>query len=219
MKRFTYLKHIKARDIAWYSIFILVLLCIRSSVFASYRVPTGSMNPTILEGEFFFANKLAYRLKVPFSKVTLIDWNMPSRGDIVVFKFPGDETEMYTKRVIGVPGDVVEIVDKRVYVNGTAIEERLVGRRGGTLVYEEDLTGVRHLVHHTPSRTPLDTVRRVTVPDGHFFVMGDNRDSSYDSRAWGPVPFENIEGKMAVCWLSLDPRTHLPRFDRIGLIR
>ncbi len=219
MKKFRYLHRVKGRDVAWYVVFIFIILCIRSSVFASYQVPTGSMNPTILGGDFFFANKLAYRFKLPFSKETLIEWKIPERGDIIVFKYPPDEKEDYTKRVIGVPGDVIEIVNKNVYVNGTAIERRYIGRSDGALVYEENLFGVRYLVHHFPRRTAFDTTRRATVPDGCLFVMGDNRDNSLDSRAWGFVPFENVEGKLIVRWLSIDQGTHLPRLDRIGLIK
>jgi signal peptidase I len=208
----------RTRDVIWYVVFILAILCIRSSVFASYRVPTGSMNPTILEGDFFFANKLAYRLKLPFSKTTVAGWQAPERGDIVVFKLPGDEREMYTKRVIAVPGDAIEIVDKQIRVNGIAVDRNVVERSGGTLVCEEDLFGVRYRVYYATRKTHFDDMRKIVVPENHLFVMGDNRDNSYDSRAWGFVPFENVEGEMVVRWLSIDPSTHLPRFDRIGLI-
>ncbi len=219
MNRFRFLQRVKGRDVVSYVVFICILICIRSSVFASYRVPTGSMNPTILEGEFFFANKLAYRLKLPFTKTTIMDWKTPERGDVIVFKYPPDESEDYTKRVIGVPGDVIEIIDKDLYVNGTSIGKRFVGRNGSALVFEEELFNNRHLIHTTPRKTPFDTTRRITVPEGRLFVMGDNRDNSYDSRAWGFVPLENVEGKMIVRWFSIDPDTHRPRFDRIGLIR
>jgi signal peptidase I len=219
MKKLGFFQRVKGRDIAWHVVFIFIILCIRSSVFASYQVPTDSMSPTIIGGDFFFANKLAYRLKLPFSKATLAEWKTPERGDIIVFKYPPNEREDYTKRVIGVPGDVVEIVDKSVYVNGTAIEKRYIGRSAGALVYEENLFGTRHLVHKFPHRTAFDTMRRTAVPEGYLFVMGDNRDNSLDSRAWGFVPFENVEGKLVLRWLSIDPGTHLPRLDRIGLIK
>lgn len=219
MKKFRFLQRIKGRDVAWYVVFILIILCIRSSVFASYQVPTGSMNPTILGGDFFFANKLAYRFKLPFSKATLVEWKIPDRGDIIVFKYPPNEKEDYTKRIIGIPGDVIEIVDKSIRVNGTPIEKRYLGRSAGMLVYEENLFGTRYLVHHFPNRTAFDTMQKTTVPDGCLFVMGDNRDNSLDSRAWGFVPLENVEGKLMLRWLSIDPGTHLPRLDRIGLIK
>lgn len=219
MNRFRFLHRVKGRDIVSYIVFICFLLCIRSSVFASYRVPTGSMNPTILEGEFFFANKLAYRLKLPFTKTTIIDWKTPERGDVIVFRYPPDESEDYTKRVIGVPGDVIEIIDKDLYVNGTSIGKRFIGMDGTAIVFEEDLFDTRYLIRSVSHKTPFDTSRRITVPEEHLFVMGDNRDNSYDSRAWGFVPFENVEGKMIVRWFSIDPDTHLPRLNRIGLIR
>ena len=219
MKRFWFMRNVKVRDVVWYAVFIFFLICIRSSVFASYRVPTGSMNPTILEGEFFFANKLAYRLKLPFTKTTLVDWKTPGRGDVIVFKYPPDESEDYTKRVIGVPGDVIEIIDKGVYVNGTLVGKRFTGMSGELLVFEEDLFGTHYSVHNAPRKAPFDTMHRLRVPEGHLFVMGDNRDNSLDSRAWGFVPLENVEGKMIVRWFSIDPDSHIPRFDRIGLIR
>lgn len=219
MRRFTLLQRIRGRDVASYAVFICMLLCVRSSVFASYHVPSGSMNPTILEGDFFFANKLAYRLKLPFTKTTLLDWKTPERGDVIVFKYPPDESEDYTKRVIGVPGDIVEIIDKDLFVNGDPVAKRFVGRDGSVLVFEEDLFDTRHLIHAAPYGTPFDNTRKITVPAGCLFVMGDNRDNSSDSRSWGFVPLENVEGKMIVRWFSIDPQTHLPRFDRIGLIR
>ena len=219
MRRLGFVRKIKGRDVVRYLFFVLIILCIRSSVFASYHVPTGSMSPTILEGEFFFANKLAYRLKLPFTKATVVDWKMPERGDIVIFRYPPDESQDYTKRVIGVPGDTVEIIDKDIYINGTAVGKRYIDRSGGAHLFEEDLFGTRYAIRRMPFKTPFDTTRRTVVPEGALFVMGDNRDNSLDSRAWGFVPLENVEGKMIVRWFSLDPDTHIPRFDRIGLIR
>jgi len=209
-------KSIKARDAAFYLLFIVMLLCIKSSVFASYHVPTGSMRPTILEGDFFFANKLAYRLKLPFTGITLINWQTPDRGDIIVLKQPGSENPILTKRVIGVPGDVLEIRNKYVILNGEKIETVLKDTDGGYSVYEEHLPGSSHLVQHLSYRTSLDNMKKVTIPEGFLFVMGDNRDSSLDSRSWGLVPFENIEGELVVRWFSIDPVSHRPRFDRVG---
>lgn len=209
-------KSIKARNTAFYLLFIVMLLCIKSSVFASYHVPTGSMRPTILEGDFFFANKLAYRFKVPFTSLTLINWQIPNHGDIIVLKQPGSDNPTLTKRVIGVPGDEVEIRDKFVILNGEKIETVLKDTNGGYSVYEEHLPGVSYLVQHLSYRTSLDDMEKLTIPNGFFFVMGDNRDSSLDSRSWGLVPLEKIEGKMVVRWFSIDPVSHRPRFDRVG---
>jgi signal peptidase I len=207
-----------ARNVLFYGIFILIFLFIRSSVFASYNVPSESMNPTIVGGDFFFANKLAYRLKFPFTKVSLFEWSAPERGDIIVFKTPTGEGTLYTKRVIGIPGDIIEIRDGRLFVNGERIERRFLKQSGGTAIYEEDLFGTSYRVQHLPYNRVVGDMRRVSIPEGHVFVMGDNRDNSFDSRHWGLLPMENIEGKLFMRWFSIDRSTFRPRFDRISLM-
>ena len=205
------------RTILFYSAFVLIFFCVRSSVFASYVVPTPSMNPTILEGDFFYANKLAYRLKVPFTKTSIFEWSVPARGDIVVFKFPGNERSLFTKRVIGVAGDRVEFIDGRLYINGRIIEQNFVELKGAAKIYEEDLLGTKHSVQHLSSVWRVDNMK-IDVPEGHIFVMGDNRENSYDSRHWGMLPLGNIEGKLAVRWFSFDMKEFRPRFDRIRIM-
>jgi signal peptidase I len=208
---------LKGRDVFFYAVFLFVLACVRSSVFASYYVPTGSMNPTFLEGDVFFSNKLAYRLKVPFTKTSVAEWTAPARGDKIIFKSPVDGS-LLTKRIIAVAGDVVEIRDKRVIVNG--VETGLVSSGGahGMRYFTETLDGVSYTVQHDPRRRAAADMPPLHVPAGYVFVMGDNRDNSYDSRYWGPLPMENIEGKMVVRWFSIDLKTLRPRFDRIGLV-
>lgn len=207
-----------ARGILFYAVFIFILICVRSSVFASYIVPTPSMNPTILEGDMFYTNKLAYRLKVPLTKQSIIEWSIPDRGDIVVFKFPGDEKELYTKRVIGVPGDVIEIKEGIMSINGKVVPQRYVGKGDGADIFEEDLFGLVYSVQHIPGSQRLKSMKKVTVPEGMLFVCGDNRDNSYDSRYWGLLPMENVEGEIAACWFSFDMKSFRPRLDRIRLM-
>lgn len=205
------------RDVLFAAVFVLALACVRSSVFASYHVPTGSMNPTFLEGDLFFSNKLAYRLKVPFTKTSLVEWAAPSRGDLVIFTYPGDGS-LYTKRVIAVAGDIVEIRDKRVIVNGVPVRLEPAGGAPGLRYFTETLDGVSYTVQHDPLRRAASDMPPLSVPPGRVFVMGDNRDNSFDSRYWGTLPVENIEGKMAVRWFSIDWKSLRPRLGRIGLV-
>lgn len=205
------------RKIMFCAVFVLIFFCIRSSVFASYVVPTASMNPTILEGDFFYANKLAYRLKVPFTKRSIVGWSIPERGDIIVFKFPKRERSLFTKRVIGIPGDVIEIQKGQLYINGREIHQRIVESKGEIKIFEENLFGNTYSVQHISSRHRMEKLK-VTVPAGHIFVMGDNRENSFDSRYWGMVPLGNVEGKLVACWFSFDTRALRPRFDRVRIM-
>jgi signal peptidase I len=209
-------RFLRSRDIVFYAVFLFAILCIRSSVFASYHVPTGSMNPTILEGDFFFSNKLAYRLKVPFTKTSVIEWGTPSRGDMVIFKFPGNERELFTKRVTGIPGDIIEMRGGRLFVNGRAATGEQTGTKNGIDFYKETLGGREYTVQRIPGRSHMADMPPVTVPEGHIFVMGDNRDNSYDSRGWGCLPLVNVEGELFARWFSFDLKGMRPRFERIG---
>ena len=199
-------------------VFLGVLLCLHSSVFASYVVPTGSMQPTIREGERFFANKLAYRLKLPFTKMTLVRWALPERGDIIVFKYPQDEGQIFTKRVVGLPGDRVLLRDKRVYLNGEILTTHRVEERQGK-VFEEEMLGEKNdAIMHLPQPTPLDTTREFTVPENMLFVLGDNRDNSADSRIWGFVPQENVEGELIWRWFAFREQSWIPALERFGFV-
>lgn len=209
-------QYVRSRDFVFYSIFLLILICVRSSVFASYHVPTGSMNPTILEGDFFFTNKLAYRLKVPFTKTSVVEWGIPSRGELIIFKFPENERELYTKRVIGIPGDIIEMRSGRLIVNGRAVKLETAGTKDGISLFKETLFGREYTIQRMLGRSYMADVPPVMVPEGHIFVMGDNRDNSYDSRSWGCLPLCNVEGELIVRWFSFDLKGMRPRFDRIG---
>ncbi len=199
--------------------FILLLVLLRASVFGNYSVPTGSMNPTILEGDKFFSNKLAYGLKIPFTKTDIIKFSAPRRGDIIAFKYPGNESVRYTKRVVGVPGDTIALRDKRIILNGNELDLRLIEKTPESITYWETLGTRSYHVRHSYLTTFLDDMKEITVPANSYFAMGDNRDNSSDSRVWGFVPEENIIGKIVFRWMSIDPESLEMRVDRIGPMR
>jgi signal peptidase I len=177
------------------------------------------MNPTILEGDKFFSNKLAYSLKLPFSKIHPLRWGIPKRGDIIAFLYPVDESIDFTKRVIGLPGDKIFIEGDTLKINGQTIEKREIEESDEYIFYEEDLFGVKHMIQHSKFGG-LDVVFEETVPENRLFVMGDNRNNSSDSRVWGFLPIENVTGKLIFRWLSTDPNKFFKiRFERIGRIK
>lgn len=204
---------------------LLLVFMIRSSVVEAFKIPSGSMIPTLLIGDHIFVNKFAYGLKVPFSDlvtgkpVYVIDRDPPKRGDIVVFIYPRDESLYYIKRVVGVPGDTIEVKDKRLHVNGqpvdrkpvpTELEDQVFDKlddpkysRSSLEIFFEKLDGEEHVIMQDRNNFLGETFAPVTVPPGNLFVMGDNRDFSNDSRFWGFVPYENVKGKAMVIWLSL----------------
>jgi len=195
---------------------ILFMVFIRTAVLGNYSVDTGSMNPTIREGDKFFSNNAAYSLKIPFTKHDIVQWDSPSRGDIIAFRYPGDESVNYTKRVIGVPGDEIAISGRAVYINGKKISRSLISRDEDTEIFLEKLNGREYLVQNYRHAHGKDTMKKFTVPQGALFVMGDNRDNSFDSRYWGFVPIENVLGKLVFRWTSIDPDTWSIRWERIG---
>ncbi len=199
--------------------FILFFILLRISVFGNYEVPTGSMKPTILEGDRFFANKLAYNIKVPFTKTDLSRWGLPARGEIIAFLYPNDESLLYTKRVIGIPGDRIEIRDKSLYINGKKMERAVIKKSRGIALYRETLDGTSYNIQVTDYISPYDNMEKIIVPENSLFVMGDNRDNSSDSRFWGFVPMENVIGKIVFRWMSSDPTDHTLRPERIGFVR
>jgi signal peptidase I len=210
----------------WVRPFLVVvggLMAFRSAVLDWNVVPSGSMKPTIVEGDYILVNKLAYDLKLPFTGRPLVEWGGPRRGDIIVFQPPG-ESERYVKRVVGVPGDVLELRDNVLFVNGEpAGYERLdpeVARhfprafRSGDWFAREVVDGRAHAIMLSPGKPSPDSFGPVVVPPGSYFVMGDNRDDSKDSRYFGVVPRERVVGRVSSVAASLDPFDHLPRWGR-----
>lgn len=202
-------------------IVIIVLSAMRSS-FADWNdVPTGSMKPTILEGDRIFVNKLAYDLKVPFTNWRLVEWSEPQRGEIVILFSPKDGTRL-VKRIVGVPGDRIELRNNRLAVNGSVLEYDY-GGAGDALdddvpshvILEEHLGDHEHTIAVTAGLTAPRLFGPVTVPADSFIVMGDNRDNSADSRVFGFVPRDRIVGRSSRVLISLNPKNYyLPRWSR-----
>jgi len=204
---------------------LFIVLIIRSFIVQPYRVPTGSLEPTVLPGDFLAVNQFAYGLRTPMSHHTIIPVGKPKRGDIVVFPYPRNNKIDFVKRVVGVPGDHIEYKDKKLYINGTLAEQTFIGpgvdvesnRNVAVDEYEENLMGVKHRILIQPiggDNGEYDFV----VPPKQYLMMGDNRDNSGDSREWGFAPEENLIGKAFLIWMSWDGQRHRVRWDRIGTV-
>lgn len=189
---------------------ILIVLLLRSFLVEPFRIPSGSMIPTLWVGDFILVNKFTYGIRLPVVNRKIIDVGAPERGDVVVFRFPTDPSTDYIKRVIGLPGDRIEYRDKTLFVNGEPLPQHYIGpytevSTGIPLparLYVESLGGAEHeLVVHPDYIGRLD-IGEWRVPAGHYFVMGDNRDNSNDSRAWGYVPESNLVGKAFLIWMN-----------------
>lgn len=181
---------------------VVLALFIRTFVVQAFKIPSGSMKQTLLVGDHILVNKFIYGIKIPFTDKTLIPISNPHKGDIVVFEFPLEPDKDFIKRVIGVEGDVVEIRDKHVYINGQAFELNQA-------IYTDP--------HIFPRQfQPRDNFGPVTVPDDAIFVMGDNRDQSYDSRFWGFVDLKAVEGKAFIIYWSWDKDNFGVRWGRLG---
>ena len=203
---------------------VLVLCSLRSAVADWNDVPTGSMKPTILEGDRIFVNKLAYGLRLPFTRHWLLEWSGPQRGDVVVLFSPDTDTRL-VKRVVGLPGDRLEIRDNRLYVNGlaaryAALDEQArddldAGEFPGQFLAAEQIDEQAHPIMLTPGCLAPRSFAPVTVPEDQYFVMGDNRDQSRDSRFFGFVSRDKIVGRSSFVVLSVDPdHYYLPRWRR-----
>ncbi|RDV24672.1 signal peptidase I [Alteromonas aestuariivivens] len=191
-------------------IFLLLMFVVRSSFADWYNVPTGSMNPTIVEGDRIFVNKAAYRIELPFTDIALIETGQPHRGDIVVFNSQAANNRL-VKRVIGLPGDRVAMDNNHLRVNGEPLQYRL----GSGLQSLEYLPDHPHPIQITGNVTHLSSFGEVTVPQGHLLVLGDNRNNSADSRVYGFVPMSEVQGQALSVILSLDPENfYLPRPSR-----
>ena len=202
----------------------IVMFSFRSAVADWNDVPTGSMKPTILEGDRIFINKVAYDLKLPFTMMQLMAWDDPAWGDIVVLRSPEDGTRL-VKRVIGLPGDRIEVRHGFLFVNGEpadyerldqTVVEWIDDQEQGSYLFVSEVVGGRdHPMMLTRSRSGDSYFGPYEVPPGHFFVMGDNRDNSRDSRRFGPVSRDLILGRATAVALSVDPsQYYLPRWDR-----
>jgi len=203
---------------------VLVVLLIRSFVAEPFRIPSGSMMPTLLVGDFILVNKFAYGIRLPVLNKKVIEIGDPERGDIIVFRYPEDTAIDYIKRVVGTPGDHILYRNKVLYINGELAEQgdigRYIGTGGGarmTGAYhrQESLLGIEHDILVMGERPIYDF--EFTVPEGEYFVMGDNRDNSRDSRFWGTVKDNLLVGKAFFVWMNWDGEGDtLISWERIG---
>ncbi len=190
---------------------ILIVFFIRSFLVEPFRIPSGSMLPSLYIGDFILVNKFSYGVRLPVANNKILETEQPKRGEVAVFRFPGNPSINYIKRVVGVPGDHILYKDKKLYINGTRMEqsdERPYffasggDAQGEALRLTESLDGVKHDILTTNRLDP--SLPEIVVPEGKYFVMGDNRDHSNDSRYWGFVPDQNLVGKAFLIWFSWD---------------
>ncbi|WP_443743389.1 signal peptidase I [Sutterella sp.] len=213
---------------------ILVVFLLRSFLFEPFRIPSGSMLPTLHVGDFILVNKYDYGVRLPVLNTKVIEVGSPQRGDVVVFRYPMDENVDFIKRIVGVPGDRVEYRDKVLYINGVEQKQSqprdFIDETSMVTLDErdEDLSGVTHLMaldHRRPGWVPLQAVMKkeegcsynnrgfvCTVPAGKYFAMGDNRDNSEDSRYWGFVPDENLVGRAVFIWANFGDMSRIGSF-------
>jgi signal peptidase I len=222
---------------------VLFALVLRGFVIEAFKIPTGSMIPTLLVGDHLFVNKFVYGIRVPFTETYLTEFDKPERGEVVVFEFPRAEARQYLakqpasrrecidtaslqeekdfiKRIIGVGGDTVELRDNQLIINGKPLERTFVSKEStGNFLYPhrisevEELNGHKYTIQYSGADENFGPIK---IKEGHFFAMGDNRDNSSDGRCWGQVPVENIKGRAMIIWLSVGPESN--RWDRVGKV-
>ena len=200
------------------------VMLLRSFLFEPFQIPTGSMIPTLEVGDFIVVNKYAYGVRLPVVGTKLIDVGEPKRGDVMVFVPPHDP-HYFIKRVIGLPGEHIRYEDDTVYINGEPLQQEDMGviRELGVAHAIETVGSVKHDIYTAPGRK-LDRYygwlppEGAVIPEGHYFMMGDNRDNSSDSREWGPVTEKNIVGKAVAVWMHKEPGFNLPQFSTARLI-
>jgi signal peptidase I len=181
---------------------ILIALFITTFIVKTYKIPSGSMKPTLLIGDQIMVNKFIYGVKIPFFRKTIIPVADPKKGDIIVFIFPVDRSKDFIKRVIGLSGDTIEIRDKKIFINGKEYTDSF-GVYSDKSIYPAAIN-------------PRDNFGPVTVPPHSIFVMGDNRDESLDSRFWGFVDLQDVEGKAFIIYWSWDKEDISIRWQRLG---
>ena len=193
---------------------LLVVLLIRSFLIEPYKIPSGSMIPTLMIGDFILVDKNIYGYKIPLTDITLIDNEDPQRGDVVVFKYPENKKINYIKRIIGLPGDIILINNKKLKVNGKEIQKTQVSNDLPYL-FTEDIDDKKIYILEDLSEKTSEL--KYVVPQNSYFVMGDNRDRSSDSRYWGFVPESNLVGKASLIWFSLGENIRFDNKLRLGI--
>lgn len=205
---------------------LLIVLVLRSFLIEPFQIPTGSMIPTLKVGDFILVNKYAYGVRLPVIGTKIFDVADPDRGEVMVF-IPPHENTYYIKRVIGLPGDTVRYENKELFINGEMMSSQFeedilvdtdIGALSGTLS-TETIDGIEHATQHINGVGMQKTRTTWVIPNGHYFMMGDNRDNSLDSREWGSVPEKDIVGKAIAVWMHKDPGFNLPTMSTNRLIK
>jgi len=201
---------------------ILIVFVMRSFLVEPFRIPSGSMMPTLLVGDFILVNKFTYGIRLPVAGTKILDLGEPERGDVVVFRYPKDPSLDYIKRVVGLPGDRVGYFNKTIYINGKPVAQEEKGRyvgigsglaSTGASLRNEQLGEIGHDILIDDQRAREGEFR---VPEGEYFVMGDNRDNSNDSRFWGTVPEGQLVGKAFMIWMNWDSSAGGVTWGRVG---
>ena len=204
---------------------LLLVLVLRSFLFEPFQIPSESMVPTLEVGDFILVNKHTYGIRLPVARTKVLDINSPKRGDVMVF-FPPHKQQYFIKRVIGLPGDRIQLKNNLLYINGEEQSQEFVeevwgkSSRGNTAPFHvktEQIGGKQHQIRN--EKYPVKGEGLWIVPEGHYFMMGDNRDNSQDSRVWGPVPEENIVGKAVAVWMHWEPIFSVPSFSEVRTIK
>lgn len=200
---------------------LALVFVLRSFIVEPFQIPSGSMIPTLEVGDFILVSKFTYGIRLPVIRTKVLDIDQPQRGDVMVF-FPPNKQQYYIKRVIGLPGDIIEYRDKILTINGEEMPQELVAElpplRPRVRLLNETLDGVSHQVQQMVQPNPHGE-GSFKVRPGHYFMMGDNRDNSNDSRFWGQVPEENIVGKAFAIWMHWESFLSMPSFKRTGSIK
>jgi signal peptidase I len=211
---------------------LFIVFVLRSFIVEPFQIPSTSMVPTLEVGDFILVNKFTYGIRLPVIRTKVFDINDPQRGDVMVF-FPPNDKRYFIKRVIGLPGDKIRYADNQVYINGELIETTFVATEGTRSaeridhclrfnqkyqIFDETIEDKTHRMRKCTIPIAFSGDKVWTVPEGHYFMMGDNRDNSSDSRDWGFVPQENIVGKAFAIWMHWQGLSSLPSFDRVGSI-
>jgi signal peptidase I len=195
-------KHIVREYAESIIIAVILALIIRTFVVQAFKIPSGSMEDTLLIGDHLLVNKFIYGMQIPFTDKRIVKIRDPRRGDVIVFEYPEDPSKDFIKRVIGTPGDEVQVINKTVYVNGKVYMNPHEVHKESEIIPE--------------AQNPRDNTKLIKVPADSYFVMGDNRDRSYDSRFWGFVKNEKIKGLAFIKYWSWDSEKWRVRWDRIG---
>lgn len=199
---------------------LLIVLVLRSFLVEPFQIPSGSMLPTLKIGDFILVNKFHYGLRLPVLNTKIVSINEPERGDVVVFKFPENPSISYIKRVVGLPGDIIRYQNKKLYINGEEQSQTLLAQlppqNPQRFLISENLAGVEHQIYRDRQRPAQNN--EWTVPEGHYFTVGDNRDNSNDSRYWGYVSEDLLVGKAFAVWMHWPTFLSMPSFSDVRVI-